>query len=588
MSPDEIRPRLDETAALDEVDSFVEERAPAGDAPVAPAVPVHARTWLILGLLLAGLLHAVGAGLWTRIIQVPISAQFGLFQLLPAPYWVGMGLMGLAMGLAIRERSDVLVVVTGAVFLAVLAGTPNLFEPNPSNWDAYFHFSEAEMILATGHLPSVNLGQYSANWPGMFLLVAMLASASGVPVLTLVALHPFVAGALTFLAIFAFLQEVFPSRVAAPGSVLTSLFAVWAQYHLSPQSLGFVLALLLLAFVWRRGIRWRAACTLVFGGLVVLHPTSTILVLAILAVMAVLSLLWGRSSPAARAEARSLRLITLAYGSLWFGWLYFHATASYEVAKMAVIARMGQLISLPEATVQVAAARTTGNLLPVAPLVRLASLAIYGLVGCVSLLILLRSREHRRLGWFLLSGLLASAALAGADLAGLGGQFYDRSLLMVSVLAPGMCLTGIPRIRIPAGARHALVVVLVVASVTAASTGYYLEAFNEVSDRSIALANFVQRVPAGSAVIDGLFPPPIWKDPATWTPYTGVKFFTIFPATPMAYGGTVPSYEVFDSTSMLWYQQWLGINVYQSYTVNQTEYSRIYDNGEAAVYFTGG
>lgn len=600
MSPGEGRVVSHDTPALAELDAFVDSTDSTATTTEDAKRPSRAaagtsstRTWLILGLLLAGVLHVFGASLWTRVNEIPLSAQFGLFELLPVPYWIGLGLVGCATALAVRERSEPLLVLTGVVLLALLAGTPNLFEPNPSNWDSYSHFSEAQLILATGHLPSVNVGQYSANWPGMFLLVAMLDALGGVPALTLITLHPFVAGGLTFLALFTFLRGVFPRPVAAPGAVLTSVFAVWAQYHLSPQSLGFVLALLLLGFLWHRGMRWRLASALLFGGLVVLHPTSTVLVLTILAVMCLLSPLWRRSSAELREDVRSLRGVTLLYGGVWFGWLYFRATATYAVASAAILARMSHLIFLPEQTVNVAVARTSENLLPVAPLVRLAAVGLLGLFGIVSLPFLLRKTEDRRLGWFLLSALLAIAGLAGLDLVAFGGQFYDRSLLVFAVLAPAMSLTGLarvrlPRLRTPGAVRRVLVAVLIVASVTAASTVYYQEAFNAVPDGSIAVSNFIQQVPPGSAVLDGMFPPPVWRPPATWTPYTGARFFTIYPSSPEAYAGTTPTYEVFDNTSLLWYEQWLGLNVYQSYTRNETSYSRIYDNGEATIYFVGG
>ena len=202
-------------------------------------------------------------------------------------------------------------------------------------------------------------------------------------------------------------------------------------------------------------------------------------------------------------------------------------------------------------------------------------------------------KDDQGLGWFLLSGLVAIAGIAGLDLVAFGGQLYDRAFLLFAVFAPGMCLTGIPRLRIPrlripAAVHRILVVVLVLASVTAASTVYYQEAFIAVSDQAIAASNFLEQVPAGSAVLDGMYPQPIWRDPANWTRFTAARFFTIYPSSPSVYAGSVPTYEVFDNASQLWYEQWLGVNVYQSYERNQTQYSRIYDNGEAAVYFVGG
>src|SRR6266567_3604930 len=199
-----------------------------GPGLVPPGRKIH-RVW-IAGFAVAGVLYIAVAAFSTRISDVPLSAQFGILQLLPASYWVGIGLIGIANALALRERSDALTLVTGTLLLAAFAVTPNLFEPNARYWDAYLHLSEAEGILALGHLPAANLGQYSANWPGAFLVFAALLATSGMPAMVLLVLYPIVSGSLTFVAIFIFLRSTFPRPVAGPGAILGSLFAVWAQF----------------------------------------------------------------------------------------------------------------------------------------------------------------------------------------------------------------------------------------------------------------------------------------------------------------------------------------------------------------------
>ncbi|TLZ64571.1 MAG: hypothetical protein E6K13_02120 [Methanobacteriota archaeon] len=559
-----------------------------GDGSRSPPASKRPRGLLIAGYSVAGLLHLAVASLTTRVTEIPLSAQFGLLQLLPPAYWIGMGLLGLATVLALRERSDALTLVTGALLLAAIAGTPSLFEPNPRYWDSYLHLSLGQAIQGSGHLPAGNLGQYSANWPGTFLLDAFVLLASGMPAILLLTVYPFLTGAITFLALFVFIRSTFPRPVAGPATVLTSLFAVWAQYHLSPQSLGFIVMLLILSIIWRGATRWRAVCAVLFVGLVVSHPTSTLVLLSILAVLSISSLFPLRKSPEAKQDARFARRVTVAYATTWFAWLFFHATASSEAARTAILNRIGGLISLPEATLNLATARAVENLLPLAPLLRLGSLAIYGLLAIPSLIILARREASRPLARFLLAGLIGPGIIGGADILGFGGQFYDRPLLFFSTLAPAMCLTALQgiRIRLPKIAYPAVAAVLIAATLVAASTVYYQEAFNHVSNESVAISQFLDRTPPQAIVLDGTFPVPVWIDPTVRTPHVLVGYAQTY-RTPLQNMSARNVYAVFDPTSELWYRQWKGINIYAFYDSEQPSLSVIYSNGRGVVCLAG-
>jgi hypothetical protein len=554
-----------------------------------PRRPTNARILLIAGYSLAGIVQLAVAALSTRITQVPLSAQFGILQMLPPTYWLGMGLIGFATVLSLRERSEVLTVMTGVLFLAALAGTPSLFEPNPRYWDSYVHLSDAQSIQSTGHLTAANLAQYSANWPGSFLLDSIVMDVGGIPAMTLLRIYPFLSGGITFLAIFVFLRSTFPRPVAGPSAILTSLFAVWAQFHLSPQSLGFVLMLLVLSVIWRRETRWRLMSVILFVGLVTSHPTSTLLLLSVLIVFSFASLFGMRKSPEVRRDARFARRVTATYGLAWFAWLYFRATASSQAAETAIVFRIGRLLSLPESTLNIATARAVENLFTYAPLLRLGSLAIYGLLGFVSLLVLVRQQASRPLARFLFAGLIGPAIIGGADIVGFGGQFYDRSLLFFSTLAPALCLTGLRglRIRLPKLARHAIVAVLVAASVAAASTVYYQESFNNVTDQAIATSQFLNRAPPKSVIIDGAYPEPVWIPPPD-RPSRGVYTFLQAYPTPLQNMSGPPTYAVFDPIARLWYRQWRGINIYRFYEAERASLPVIYDNGQSTIYRVGG
>lgn len=522
------------------------------------------------------------------MIEVPLSAELGLLHLLPPGYWLGLGLLVLAPLLAMREGSDLLVVVTGVLLLAVFAGTPALFESYPRYWDAYLHLSEAQGIEATGHLPAANIGQYSANWPGSFLLVTMVSQTAAIPAVTLLAMYPFLAGGLTFLAIFTFLRANFPRPVAGPGALLSAFFAVWAQYHLSPQSLGFVLVLLVLATVWRRGARMRALSALFFVGLVVSHPTSTLILLCILAVFTTFGLIWRPKSSSAREDARFARRVTLAYGMTWLAWLYFHATSSFDVAQTAILTKMGALVSLPEDTLNLAISRTAENLFTWAPVLRLGGLGVFGLATLAALFSLRRDEKSRPLGRFLLAMLVGLGIIAGSDILGFGGQFYDRCLLMFATVAPATALTGLRGVPMRKWFRVGAVMVLVAASASAASTVYYQEAFNLVTPEAVAVSQFLEQAPPSSVVVDGMYPRPVWTDPGGRALLIRIPFDQTYPNPLSDIGGPLATYAVFDRTAELWYRQWRGSDILRFYEMDRANYSCIYDNGRGSIYYVEG
>lgn len=545
------------------------------------------RPEIVLAYAITGFGIVVLSGLTTKVYNVPLSAQLGLFQLLPPAYWIGLSLIAASTVISAWRGSDVLVAVTGIILLATLAGTPSLFEPTPRYWDAYVHFAESQSFMVSGRLSS-NPSSYSANWPGAFLVIWTVSAASGVPSIEFLGLFPFLTGGLTFLAIFELVRSIFGPVVARQVSVPTALFAVWAQYHVSPQSLGFVLLLMVLATCRRRETTWRLIAVTLFGGLVVSHPTSSILLLSVLGLNAGLSSMpWFHgdvSREEARAEGRMSRRVAVTFAIVWLAWLFFLAVGSSEAAKFAVLTRMEDVLLVPEQTVNVATHRTSESLLTWAPLIRFASMGIYGLAGIVSLVALFRDRGSRGLFRLGLSALIGPGLVAAADIFGFGGQFYDRSLLLIATFVPALCFAGLGKIRMPKGLRRGALVVLVCASVATASTTYYLEAFNLVPVESIAAANFSNTLPAGCVVMDGKFPVPVWIDPARRSLIYHFDFSQVYPI-PLSYvGGQVTTYAAYDPTAELWYRQWYGSEIWGFYSSEQANNSLIYDNGWTRIY----
>ncbi len=545
------------------------------------------RNGFVLGFALLGLVTVVIAGITTWVGEIPTTAEFGLLQLLPLSYWVGLLMMGVAMALALRNGSKTLIVLTGTLFFAIFAGTPVLFEPNPPVWDGYVHLSAALQLGQSGHLLATP-ELYSTNWPGAFLVVWFLSVVGAVAPLQLLSIFPFLTGGLTFLALFVFLRSLFPQSQAAVGSILGSLLNVWAQFHLSPQSLGLFIALLVLGTVWRRGIPLRSANAILFVGLVIIHPISTILLLSVFIVDVAITYVRRLRQTSTLSESGNDLSFThspaLPFGAAWLGWLFFQATGSSRIAESTILARIGAILEIPEQAVNLATARAIENIFVWAPLIRSASLLIYAIIVIIALILLSRRPKSRRMAHFLWAAIVGMILVGGSDILFFRGVFFDRALMLFGVIAPAICLAGFSTSKIPKLMRHIVIAVLLMTSMAAASTIYYQEVFYFVSDESVAVSGYLERVESGSVVLDGLFPIPVWLDIEDRTPRTDRGFFSIYPVSFDEFSRDRSVYAVFDPAAKAWYQQWRGINIYRLYEANRSNHSLIYANGVADIY----
>jgi len=546
----------------------------------------HDRILLTLGFLLAGWLVVLYAAWVSPVFAIPANAQFGLLEVLPPTYWLGLGLVGVSVALAMRGSSDFLFGIVGANLLGLFAFTAPLFEPNAPIWDTYVHFTSAQAINTTGHLP-LDPTLYATNWPGFYLATAFANVLGGLPPIQLVALFPLFSGIVTFLALFVFLDTFFDPQVARPASVLSAVLCVWAQFHVSPQGIGLALALLVLATAWERRLPLRAANALLFLGLVVSHATSAIFLLAFFGVdfvLAALARLRSKAPESAGTLHSGKYNPILTYAGVWLGWLFFVASGSADIAKTAVATQIGKILQIGETTAGIVAARSVENIYVWPPRLRLAALGLFGLVGLLALAFLLRGKGERARARFLIATLIGLGALGLADILFFGGFFYDRALMFFAVFVPGLCLYGFAKLHVRPIVKRAVIVVLLVGALAAASTTYYQEAFNFVPEQSVAVSEFLSAHGNRVLAVDGLFPQPIWRQNQGPGPWTDAGFFAIEPVPLSSVAGPSPSFAVFDPTARLWYIQGRGIEIYQQYEAQQAKYSLVYDNGFAQAY----
>ena len=552
------------------------------DTLTQPSRP--AKPGLTLGFSLAGILVIVYAARTDPVWTIPLSAQFGLLQILPPAYWIGLGLMSVGVGLAASSRSDALFVTTGALLLGVFAVTTTLFEPNPSVRDSYLHFANAELINRLGRLPT-DPTNYAANWPGFFIDAAFADALGGVAPLQFIGLFPLFSGLITFAALFIFARSFFPSAVARPASIVAALLCVWAQFHTSPQGIGLALALLVLGTAWDRRVPIRAANAILFLGLVLSHATSTIFVLAFFGADLIFVSALPRAWRARAEGALPLRYNPFAmYATGWLGWLFFAAAGTAETARTAVVSQIGQILQLGAKTETVVTERTLANIFVWGPRVRLAALAVFGLASLVALMVAYRHKPSRSRVRFFVASIAALAVLALADILFLGAQLYDRALMFFAILAPCLSLYSLGELRVRPAFRRAVFAILLVGSLAAATTMYYKEALNLVPNQVTSAASFYGLQPGQVLVLGEILPPPVWtldREPPPWTQMT---FGDAGYLRPGEFRGSTAVLAGFDPTTKLWYDQGLGVNIYRYYVAQQANYSLIYDNGFVQAY----
>lgn len=217
----------------------------------------------VSGLRLAGNRHlgvhlavlGVAAALWivaVRSTDLPAMAGLGLLDALPPTFYAATVLLvgGFAHA-ASRRRPDRRVLALHVVALATLLhGTTSLLYDVPRYPWTYKHIGITELLASRGSIDR-SIDIYN-NWPGFFALGAWVSSATGVSVEALADWAPL------FFALAGLAALLFALRAITDDPVLTWttawLFVLtnWiGQNYYAPQSIAFVVALVVIGFVLR-------------------------------------------------------------------------------------------------------------------------------------------------------------------------------------------------------------------------------------------------------------------------------------------------------------------------------------------------
>jgi len=259
-------------------------------------------------------------------------------------FWVGLGCVvvsGLAFVLArSRTRAERLVVLVGAACVGFL---PKLLMSTigPRYYDEYFHWRQANGVVATGRLFLPNPGlQVVHYYPGLSAVTAVVHDLTGLSTWWSGQLLVLVAHLATMVGVFLLAECVWrDDRVAAVAALLyavgPSFLYFDAQYGYESLALPFVVATLVCASSIRRARsaaearRLAVVGVLVGIGCVVTHHLSAVVLAGLLLVVAVAALVRDRRS-AVRAGRYTtvLALAVAAAVAVWIG-TYARPTITY-------------------------------------------------------------------------------------------------------------------------------------------------------------------------------------------------------------------------------------------------------------------
>jgi hypothetical protein len=548
------------------------------------------RPTFLFALTLVGMAIVVASSLGQNIQWIGTGRSFGLLQVLPMAYWVGIGIMMLSMALAYRSESEGLFFSQALLMFVAIWGAPALFEKFPSVWDSYRHYYSALDIARTGVVSSDPTFAYSFNYPGYFVVTASFTTLGDPNAILFLKYYPVFAATFTLAAIYLFVRTYVPGLDYKYAFLAAAFVNVWLQFSFSPQSAGLAAGLLIFVCLEREGLEWRLAAIALFTFVVVAHPTTLLFVLGAI----VLKESVGRTYRYVVSKKRPLRVDKpwplAAFILIWIGWLFTGASSFSTNLAEFLSQRLQYFFRIGDSVQNQIHMRGSENILgTISPQIRIAAVGVFVLMALASFLIYLYLR-HKTSPAFpknILALFIIPFIIIPLDTVFFNGQLYDRGILFLMLIAP---LIFVPLFigRAHRYIRPVLAVGVGLLVILSVSTVFYQETMYMVSDQSIDATNFLTgHMPPNSHVIGDYYPFDVWS--GSPEQFERLSFNTVWPIPldnmTLFYGsGAV----VFDRTSVLWYKQWGVYDMYEFYVNQSSTHYKVFDNGAYQVIYSAG
>jgi hypothetical protein len=237
-------------------------------------------------------LAVMGAVLCLQEALLHQHIEPGIWGFLPhigALWYIGLGLIGLGFVLAHPEGKERAYAVPVILVVLVLTLTPAIVYDGPRSQAAAKH-ADLVMQIRTFHEPRSSVGIYN-GWDGYFAAIAWLCDVVGIrDPMRLATFWPPLLACFRVAALRFLFGSLLPSAYAAWWAVALAVLAdpIGADYF-SPQSVGFVVAIVLFAIALQQGGGRRRIPLLLLGGLLlaVTHQLSPYVAGGVLCVLVV-------------------------------------------------------------------------------------------------------------------------------------------------------------------------------------------------------------------------------------------------------------------------------------------------------------
>jgi len=352
-------------------------------------------------------------------------------------WFAGLAVLALSVGYWTWRGYAPGLLLSGLALVSVLFAAPLIAYNAPRSQSAEKHVVIVRAIIAHGDLNGI--ASIYKSWPGFFTATAMFLQGAGAErtLPELAATWPLILALLTFALVSSIVRRVgYPTTTAYLVATVASVANVLQQDYFSPQSVGYVLALSLLAVVVRflplsadAPQSGRAPAVLlvaalaIAGGIAVTHQFTPFAVGASVVVV----FLWGLVKPI----GWSLRLgaVVVAPPVVWAlaHWSAVHGFVSPS--------QLGDASNFKPPTTDTGSGLSRMTIVPVSSA---ALAAVIALVGVVALVAVLRRRRSRS------SYALATAVLAPFLLI-VVSPYGNEGIFRATLLAlPWLVIIGLP------------------------------------------------------------------------------------------------------------------------------------------------
>jgi len=282
-------------------------------------------TWFCFSFL-AGLCLWVLTVTTISVPIVPEGLTFGLMQLMPWHFWIGVVSVAAAAWFTIHSRRASRHLCVLVLMMLYLWGTACLVEPTARHYDPYYYGATILKLIQLGHT-DVSQEVYF-QWPGGFFIGSTIMLVAQLPAVSLLGLYPMVNGFVFTVSFYLLSRRAIGDTRSAFAATLFALVGEsFLQLHFSPQGItNSMLPVFLMAFL-SRSRPFRVVSFLLFVGIVIIHPLLPFWILLIIFGMRINSILLRTGE---EVDGKRIALFTITLAT----WLLYTATWGFAFGIM--------------------------------------------------------------------------------------------------------------------------------------------------------------------------------------------------------------------------------------------------------------